>query len=249
LKPFLISYVDLDGLVEFAYSQTYSPPPIPTIPSFNNEDTPLKEGLPARLNSKGNILDLSFLSGDLDAPNRMSDVVQSILDSLAKNHLYQVSILAGVSRCGKTKTIFDVGKHHYIILLSFLEYTATDVQNCQYECEDALRKAKGTQDHPDYSEACRNAIEFMLFQRILAFVLLQFCYPQLTPWDWLLFQLEFAETKSPARRLLESIGKYIIRPSKDNWSGSLMSDLRSLQKIETSNQIKGQPFVIAVDEA
>jgi hypothetical protein len=106
----LLPFVYLNALIEPLQS---APPPIPVERVFNNERTPLRENLPASLNSEENILDLSFLPGDLGDPNGTSPTVNDILKNL-RNSKFRVHILEGVSGCGKTKALRDVGRHYFL---------------------------------------------------------------------------------------------------------------------------------------
>jgi hypothetical protein len=192
-----------------------------------------------------NVLDLTYLSGDLDQPDQMSETVWSILDTLQKTS-YSIHFLEGVSGCGKTKTIFDVGRYHYLFLFTFLEsYASPDVQNCLTTCTDVLVRSKREEEFAKYATTCQIAIQLMLFQRILAFILLRYTYPQLTPWQWTLFQIRFACQGSENTFLKNVMNSVKFDPQ--NWPiGRIMLLLSNC--IDKQN-IPNRDFLVAIDEA
>jgi hypothetical protein len=85
----------------------------------------------------------------------------------------------------------------------------------------------------------------MLFQRILAFILLRYAYPQLTPWQWTLFQIRFACQGAENTFLKSVMG--CIKEDPQNWPFKGIMPLLSscIDKQNTPNQ----EFLVAIDEA
>jgi hypothetical protein len=240
----LLPFVYLNDLIELLQS---APSPIPVERVFNNEGTPLRENLPASLNSEENILDLSCLSGDLGDPNGTSPTVNGILKNL-RNSKFRVHILEGVSGCGKTKALRDVGRHHFLLFFTFYTYSsAPDVQECQTTCSSILERSKPQKDYPIYIEKCRIAINLMLFQRILAFFVLRQAYPQLTSWQWIMFQISFSFVGSPQQAFLENAISCIDQ-SKEWPPGMIASLTMFVNKLRSDNR-SNEKFLIAFDEA
>jgi hypothetical protein len=222
-------------------------PPIPVERVFNNEGTLLRENLPAMLNSEQNILDLTFLSGDLGDPNGTSPTVKGILNSIQKG-VFGVHFLRGVSGCGKTKALLDVGRHHFLFFFTLSKvYSSPDVQKCLTTCRSILDRSRPQEDYHVYSEQCRITIELMLFQRILAFFVLRELHPQLTPWQWILFQLSFSFSGTPQQTFLRKVMSCVNQPKE--WPLDMMSVLSDVVSILRSRNRTNEKFLIAVDEA
>jgi hypothetical protein len=147
----LLPVLDQNRLIQLFQTEF---PTIPQLGNFNSEGTPLRENLPAQLDSDKNILDLTYLSGDLDQPDGVSEIVKAILDNLSVMSIHYV---VGVSGCGKTKVLLDVSRQYFVLLFEFDPIYAPDVDHCFSECRKSF-DGKDTKDYPNYSQTCRTEI-------------------------------------------------------------------------------------------
>lgn len=86
---------------------------------YQNHCPYLRKNLPSTIGS-ANVLDLRLLTGDLDNPNAKTPAVASVLKILQDAEdlsFVDVILLLSGSGFGKTKTVYDVAKIRYTILL------------------------------------------------------------------------------------------------------------------------------------
>jgi hypothetical protein len=221
-------------------------PPIPQMHPFNNTNTPLNEDLPTSLNpAENNILDLSLLSGDLDDPDAKSEIVQDILKRLSTMSIHYV---VGVSGCGKTKALLDISREYFVLLFTFDSLYASDVEQSFAECQRSFQ-GKSTEEYGVYSSICEAAIATMILQRVLALLLIRLTYPQLTPWQWTLFQLQFNIPDTGPNEFLRLITKCVDMEAVKSLKNPITPLYDLISKVKKITTEQGKGIVLAVDEA
>jgi hypothetical protein len=91
----------------------------------------LKDNLPCEIGNPMR-LDFRLLDGDLDDPNRESEVVRKVLQMYrdAENGAFvDVALLLAGAGFGKTKAIFDIAKSRYVTLLDASAVAQEDIQS------------------------------------------------------------------------------------------------------------------------
>jgi hypothetical protein len=89
----------------------------------------------------------------------------------------------------------------------------------------------------------------MILQRVLALLLIRLTYPQLTPWQWTLFQLQFNIPNTVPNEFLDQITKYVDMEAVKSLLDPIPPLRRFISKVEKITTEQGKSIVLAVDEA
>jgi hypothetical protein len=89
----------------------------------------------------------------------------------------------------------------------------------------------------------------MILQRVLAFLLIRLTYPQLTPWQWTLFQLRFNIPGTAPNKFLAQITTCVNMDAVRSLSDPITPLRRFISNVEEITTEQGKGIVLAMDEA
>ena len=154
---------------------------VPQTPKTNeiqeNHSQYLRSDLPAHLTLKDQI-DFRLLDGNLDNPYEKTPKCMEVL----KQNGNEYSLFLAGHGFGKTKTIFDIAKEHYTILVDPTLLTL-DMKMLQEELDDYAKHSFNK------TTECKYSVIKFIFKRVLLMNILILKDVIHNPKEWLYFQL------------------------------------------------------------
>jgi hypothetical protein len=104
---------------------------------------------------------------------------------------YAVAVLLGPTGCGKTHILFQLARHRFIIFIDATQFTAIQSGDLSVEYYKLKMKEEANQwTQPNqYWEKCYHLTQAFVLARVMFFYILKERFPDLNPFQFLIYQL------------------------------------------------------------